>query len=76
MNVQAAVTVFGEGPRGHLAKHLIRRLHQEDRLPAIRSRGTRLLATVWTTSSLCAATKRSVSSIQAYAVRTRSSKLM
>jgi len=26
MNVRAAVTVFGEGPRGHLAKHLIKRL--------------------------------------------------
>ncbi|MBL8863334.1 MAG: electron transfer flavoprotein-ubiquinone oxidoreductase [Planctomycetes bacterium] len=34
MNVKAAVTVFGEGARGHLAKHLIRRLGlDEDRNP-------------------------------------------
>ncbi len=26
MNVRAPITVFGEGPRGHLAKHLIKRL--------------------------------------------------
>lgn len=30
MNVTAPVTVFGEGPRGHLAKHLVKRLKLDE----------------------------------------------
>ncbi len=30
MNVRAAVTVFGEGARGHLTKHLVRRLRLDE----------------------------------------------
>jgi electron-transferring-flavoprotein dehydrogenase len=44
MNVRAAVTVFGEGPRGHLAKHLVRRFAlDEGRNPQVYGTGIKEL---------------------------------